>query len=319
MHSLKLKGQATRPDSKPAHPEQAQSRPRCYRLCQKRRTERGPGGCSKAYTHAEVRVGLRDWLAGNVAGASGYGSAMGRHAVKSGIELGRVFYLGHGTRARNITRKSHVRQHEGGWVIQCVNGLVGPFQTKEEAEQYEEDTFTNAPTVARLSDALVFENGEHMKSEGFDLYASDPAQAPPSEDSSQLSWHTRAAGIAFCVCCSIGAATNSMREANADSFNRSMGSSFREELARINMEVLCGSVNDYVALPKKMGVTKVIDTNKPGMNDCLAVFSAALSVQVPGSMVGFQRGGALGFGEAAVALAEETLVKVREASHKFRW
>lgn len=284
-----------------------------------RRKNGTPSDCRKAYTHPEVNVGLRDWWAGNVAGASGYGSAMGREAVKNGIALGRTLYRGHGIRARNVTRKSHVKQHEEGWVIQCVNGLVGPFQTKEKAEQYEEDTFSDAPVVARLSDALVFEDEEHMKSAGFDLYTSAPAQAPPIEDSSQLSWHTRAAGIAFCVCCSIGAANNFMKEANADSFNRSMGSSTREELVRMNREVLCGLVNHYVALPKSLGVTEVIDIDRPGTNDFLAVFFAALSVQVPGRMVGFQRGGVLGFGATTVALAEETLFKVHEASQEFRW
>src|SRR5207245_1056393 len=105
-------------------------------------------------------------------------SVMGREAVKNGIALGRTLYRGHGTRARNIIRKSHVKQHQEGWVIECVNGLVGPFQTKEEAEQYEQDTFVGAPTVTGLSDVLIFEDAEQMKSEGFELCASDPDSPP---------------------------------------------------------------------------------------------------------------------------------------------
>ena len=264
-------------------------------------------------------MGLRDWVAGNVAGASGYGSAMGREAVKNGIALGRTFYLAHRTRAKNITRKSHVKQHGEGWVIQCANGLVGSFQTKEAAEQFEEETFTDAPRVARLSDSLVFEDDEHMKSERFEFCAPDPAQVPPTEDFLELWSHTRAAGIAFCVCCSVAAATNFMKEGNAVRFNRSMGSSTRDELVRLNKEMLCGLVNHYAGLPRTLGITNVIDTDKPGTNDFLAVFFAALSVLVPGRMVGFQRGGVLGFGPTTRALAEETLVKVRDASQNFRW
>jgi hypothetical protein len=44
-------------------------------------------------------MGPKDWLAGHVAGASGYGSTMGRQTVENGIALGRTLYLGHGTRS----------------------------------------------------------------------------------------------------------------------------------------------------------------------------------------------------------------------------
>jgi hypothetical protein len=44
-------------------------------------------------------VGMKDWLAKNVAGASAYGEVMGRLSVKNGYALGRQLYLGQGTLA----------------------------------------------------------------------------------------------------------------------------------------------------------------------------------------------------------------------------
>ena len=264
-------------------------------------------------------MGLRDWLAGNVAGPSAYGSVMGREAVKNGIVLGRTLYLSHGTRPRIINRKSHVIERDGQWVIKLLNGIAGPFKTKEEAEQYEEETFADAAIVAKLSDALVFIDGNHMRADGFELYVQDPIQLPSAEDFTELFWHTRAVGIAFCVSCCIRAAENFMKESNARLFNQSLGSGAREELVSLNTETLCGLVNHYVRLPQTVGVMKVIDVEKPGVNDFIAVFLAALSVLVPGTMVGFQQGGELGFGATTSALAEETLAKVSEACQKFHW
>jgi hypothetical protein len=40
-------------------------------------------------------MGLKDWLANKVAGVSGYGEAVGRESVNSGLALGRTLYLGH--------------------------------------------------------------------------------------------------------------------------------------------------------------------------------------------------------------------------------
>jgi hypothetical protein len=41
-------------------------------------------------------MGLRDWLAKNVAGAGAYGDSMGRSTAENGLALGRTLYLGHG-------------------------------------------------------------------------------------------------------------------------------------------------------------------------------------------------------------------------------
>jgi hypothetical protein len=44
-------------------------------------------------------MGLKNWLAKNVAGVSGYGQTFGRENVTNGLALGRTLYLGHGSRA----------------------------------------------------------------------------------------------------------------------------------------------------------------------------------------------------------------------------
>lgn len=43
-------------------------------------------------------MGLKDLIAGNIAGPSGFGSFMGRQAIEAGLGLGRTLYLGHSTR-----------------------------------------------------------------------------------------------------------------------------------------------------------------------------------------------------------------------------
>jgi hypothetical protein len=68
-----------------------------------------PGcACCRAYVQSSLLpvtkqwrpdMGLKEWLAKNVAGVSGYGSTMGLEVVKNGRALGRTLYLGHGTRA----------------------------------------------------------------------------------------------------------------------------------------------------------------------------------------------------------------------------
>ena len=42
-------------------------------------------------------MGLKRWLAKNIAGAGAYGGAIGRSTAESGLGLGRVLYLSHGT------------------------------------------------------------------------------------------------------------------------------------------------------------------------------------------------------------------------------
>jgi hypothetical protein len=42
-------------------------------------------------------MGLKNWLAKNIAGVGAYGGAIGRSTAENGLALGRVLYLSHGT------------------------------------------------------------------------------------------------------------------------------------------------------------------------------------------------------------------------------
>ena len=141
-------------------------------------------------------MGLKDWVAKNVSGPSGYGDVMAREAVKNGLAFGRILYLSHGTRAA-------------------------------------------------ASDSFVCEDEQQMKSEGFTPYCADPLNQPPMEDSSELSRHSRIAGIAFASQCTITAASNFMQRANASAFNRSMGATNKQELLRLNIGITAEEILQY--------------------------------------------------------------------------
>ena len=215
-------------------------------------------------------MGLKDWLGKNVAGVSGYGAVIGREAVKNGIALGRMLYLGHGTRST-------------------------------------------------ASDMFIFEDDNHMKSEGFELYCPDRRRKPPEEDSSELSKQTRAVGIALAVRLALTAASNFFQKANCQDFNRAMGSSNGTELRERNLGFTLDEVLYYLKLPVATKVTKVVNLQMPGTDDLMAVFLEDVSKHHRNGFVGFQRTGMLGFDVTAVPLAEQTSLKIREASQKFGW
>lgn len=74
-------------------------------------------------------MGLKDWLAANVAGASGYGNAMGRQTVENGLALGRVLYLGHGTRSSpggSTVFENSAEMEAAGFTLYCPDPLNRP-------------------------------------------------------------------------------------------------------------------------------------------------------------------------------------------------
>jgi hypothetical protein len=215
-------------------------------------------------------MGLRDWLAKNVAGASGYGNAIGRQAVTGGLALGRFLYLGHGTRATP-------------------------------------------------SDVVVFEDADHLRSEGFELYCPDDLHMPPSEDSSELSKHTRAAGVAFALECGRAAAENFVEQQNGSAFVQSMGSAATNQLRELNSGVTADLVEGYLRLSRPSGITDLLNWKKPGTNDLLFVFLREVTRHSQDAAVGFQRGGVLGYGVVAVPLVEESVKMVSAATQKFGW
>jgi len=215
-------------------------------------------------------VGLKDWLAKNVAGVSTYGEVMGRECVKNGIVLGRVLYLSHGTSATPTQR-------------------------------------------------FVFTDGEEMQSIGFELYCKDPLNKPALEDSSELSKQTRTAGIAFATQLCLTASSNFMRnDTNRRDFHRSLGTSTKAEVIAQNSGIEMEGVMRFLRLPTEE-TSKVLNMEDPGIRDTLGGYLQDLSKQKSYGSVAFQQKGILGFDIVAVPLAQETVLKIREACEKFRW
>jgi len=172
-------------------------------------------------------------------------------------------------------------------------------------------------TRATSSNVFVFEDDDQMRAEGFTLYCADPLDVPPAEDSSELSKHTRAAGIAFASTCAFSTASILMNKANATAFSRHMGESIRPELHRLNLGMMLDLLLHYTRLPRPAGVTKVLNPGEPGANDLLSVFLQEINKQI--GTVGFRRTGVLGFDAIAVPLVEETVKVVSAATQKFGW
>ncbi len=170
-------------------------------------------------------------------------------------------------------------------------------------------------------DVFVFENGEHMRSEGFVLYCADETRLPPVEDSSELSKHSRAAGVAFAVQCAMTAAENFIKRDNVTAFIHSMGAAGKAELGGSSSGLTIDLVMRYLDLLESPtpGVAQVLDFEKPGTNDLLSVFLKEAANHYQARAVGFRRGGVLGLDAIAVPLAQETVRMIHEAVEKFCW
>jgi hypothetical protein len=172
-------------------------------------------------------------------------------------------------------------------------------------------------TRATACDLCVFEDSDHMVSEGFTLYCVDPLHLPPAEDSSELSKQTRGAGIALAVRCAIAVASVFMTEPNVSAFSREMGGSARSEMLRVGPDVAFEMVTRYVRLPGRAGIDKVLDPEKPGTNDLLCVFLQEINRQH--GPVGFRRTGVMGFDLIVVPSWQETVKAISSAAAKFGW
>jgi hypothetical protein len=165
----------------------------------------------------------------------------------------------------------------------------------------------------------IFEDSDGMKAAGFTSYCTDPMNRPLMEDGSELSKHLRVAGVTFAATCTFSAAFNYMKEANASSFTRSMGDSVRAELGQLSTGITSDLLNHYNKLARPAGITQVLNLEKPGTSDLLAVLLEEAVNQSRAGAIGFQRTGILGFDLIAVPLAEETVKMVRAGTHQFGW
>jgi hypothetical protein len=174
-------------------------------------------------------------------------------------------------------------------------------------------------TRAKASNAYVFEDEGLMRSEDFEPYCMDMIHRPPMEDSSELSKHSRTAGIAFATHCALTASSNFMQEANVHAFHRSLGSGTKEELLKLGLGITFDHILHYLGLPTPPGVTQVVSFEEPGTSDLLGVVLREVAAQVRDRAVVFQRAGSLGFGAIVVHLAEDTSRVILLATQKYGW
>ena len=80
-------------------------------------------------------MGLKDWLAKNLrGGVTSYGSVMGREAVKNGLALGRIVYVGHGIRstpAEVVVYKDDVEMRQHGFALYCDCNVLSPVAMED--------------------------------------------------------------------------------------------------------------------------------------------------------------------------------------------
>jgi hypothetical protein len=210
-------------------------------------------------------MALKDWLAKNISGTSGYGNMMGAEVVKGGIALGRTLYMGHGTRATP-------------------------------------------------SDVHVFEDSDQMKLEGFELYCVDPENPPPMEDDSDLSRHTRAAGIYFASSCAFATGANLMKQNNSESFIKSLGTSIVATLRRLHLESLLPLIKHYNDLPRSAGIW--ISVEYYGV--LIGILEEVIK-QSQERVVAFRRTGFWGFEPIAASIPEVMVQTIRETVRKYDW
>ena len=169
------------------------------------------------------------------------------------------------------------------------------------------------------SATLVFDDAKVMKSNGFELYCKDPLNRPVMEDSSELSKQTRAAGIAFAVQLCLAASSNFMRkEANRTDFQRSVGAGTGAGLSALKSGIEIEAVTHFINI-RSGEISQILDMKNPGTGDILGVYLQELNRQKGNGSIGFQRGNVLGFDVAAVPLAQETVIKIRQACKDFNW
>jgi hypothetical protein len=124
-------------------------------------------------------LGLRNWLAKNVAGVGGYGDSMGRSTAENGLAIGRTLYLGHGTHAGAPTRfifnnaETMIAQ---GYSVYCVD----PSRMPPNEDSSQLSILTRAAGAAfaarvAMNAAQCFANPENLSNFRKSLGASNAA------------------------------------------------------------------------------------------------------------------------------------------------
>jgi hypothetical protein len=181
--------------------------------------------------------------------------------------------------------------------------------------------FLSHGTRASASTVRVFESQDHLSSEGFKPYCTDLLHKPPLEDQSELSRHTRAAGVAFALYCTVTFSGYFKKKQNDELFIAAVGQAIREELGEHDTGITSDLVFHYYGAPIEANLAKrpLLNIEKPGTDDILAVLLEEVNKQFRGGALGFQRRGHLGFDTIAIPLAEETGRAIMQAVDNFGW
>ena len=167
------------------------------------------------------------------------------------------------------------------------------------------------------SGSRIFDDVTQMRSAGFDLYCPDPEKLP-TEDSSVLSIHCRAASMALATHLGLFCSRYFSRQENKSDFNRAMGRSTADKLRQLNSGVTVEIFQRYTQMDIPTGL-KFVNEEMPGEGDLLGFYMNEVARNSSVYTIGFQRKGILGFAVLSVTIIEQTTASFENALAKFHW
>lgn len=125
-------------------------------------------------------MGLKNWMAKNLAGVSGYGSTLGREVVKNGLALGRILYVGHGRREavpRVALFEDCDAMEAAGFTAYCVDPMNRP--PLEDASELSKNL--RAVGIIFASTCTFTAGFNYMKKTNADLFARSVGESVRTE------------------------------------------------------------------------------------------------------------------------------------------
>jgi len=238
-------------------------------------------------------MGLKDWLARNVSGPQGYGSAMGPHAREAGSALANAVFLSHGKRP-------------GG-------GQATIFDTRDEMEA--------------AGFQVRFATRAEMEAEEFQVrYEELPRLDIRSltEEEQQLFKCLTVAIISYAFIVTSNAAFQNMRRDNTSKFRKGLGPSLLQSTVDCglfdNTNAAQAALLFYVRLFESSSISRILNKEKPASGDLLEYYIIK-SAELSGAKArfGVVRTGITGFDVVAVTLVEEFVKSIIGAARHYRW